>query len=87
MRHPALRRWRDFAQAHNIGIGQVIVFTLVARSRFLVQIYKLGNPSSKATKPQTSANVELEQARAVPPLVTPKVEVDDDIIEVCAAQD
>ena len=30
--------WKDFAQLHNIGIDQRIVFTLVRNSRFLVQI-------------------------------------------------
>lgn len=78
--------WRDFAESHNIGIGQVIVFTLVARSRFLVQIYKPGNPSSIAPKSQTSASVEVEQGRNVHAPVAPKVEDDDDI-EVCVAED
>lgn len=70
--------WRDFAQTLDIGIGQVIVFTLVETCEFLVQIYKLGNPSSIATNGQVQT--------AVPPLVTPKVEGDDDV-EIGEAQD
>jgi hypothetical protein len=80
--------WRDFAQSHNIGIGQIIVFTLVRNSRFLVQIYKTGNPSSTATKAQTS--IEVEQTCPLRTQVAPKVEDDDDDdddIEICVAGD
>jgi len=79
--------WKDFAEAHNVGIGQVVVFTLVARSRFLVQIYKSGKPSSfpkPATKPQTPS------ASAPPTGVPPPLlyeDDDDDIVGVCTAQD
>ncbi|KAG0625014.1 hypothetical protein M758_2G021200 [Ceratodon purpureus] len=63
--------WRDFVQAHNIGIGQTVVFTLVRNSRFLVQIYK---PS-----------VEQACPALIAPKV--EVEDDDDDIEICQAQD
>lgn len=79
--------WRDFAQSHKIDIGQIIVFTLVRNSRFLVQIYKPGNLAPVATNPQTS--VEVEQTCPVRLQVAPQVEDDDDDddIEICAAQD
>lgn len=34
--------WKSFAQMYNVANGQLVVFTLVARSRFLVQIYEVG---------------------------------------------
>lgn len=45
--------WRDFAQAHNIAFQELVVFTLVARSQFKVQIYRLRHPYPHTATLQT----------------------------------
>ena len=34
--------WGAFVEANDVGIGQLVVFTVVARDRFLVQVYEVG---------------------------------------------
>jgi hypothetical protein len=38
--------WRAFANMMNINIGQLVVFTVMARDRFLVQVYEVGKQYS-----------------------------------------
>ncbi|CAM6106008.1 unnamed protein product [Calypogeia fissa] len=48
--------WYNFANSHNVGMGDQIVFTLMSKSRFLLQVYK-ENPH--AVKVEEDADVQV----------------------------
>lgn len=60
--------WKEFAIAHSIEIGHVVVFTLTPKSRILVKVYKNGSPvmgtgdflSPRGTSSVPSSGVDMQ---------------------------